>query len=35
MQAVRVAGAEFVQDEQRVRQVRSEARRARQAYTVR
>jgi hypothetical protein len=35
MQAVRVAGAELVQDEQRVRQVRGEARRARQAYTVR
>ena len=35
MQAVRVAGDALVQDEQRVRQVRSEVRRARQAYTVR
>ncbi|HWE72847.1 MAG TPA: hypothetical protein VG328_06785 [Stellaceae bacterium] len=35
VQTVRVASAELVQDEQRVRQVRSEARRARQAYTVR
>jgi hypothetical protein len=35
VQTVRVAGSELVQDERRVRQVRSETRRARQAYTVR
>ena len=35
VQTVRVAGAAFVQDEQRVRQVPSETRRARQVSTVR